>query len=183
VTPGPEPGSEVRLLVQGRLGDPHHLLGAHAENGTTTIRAFQPEADEITVAYPGGTAPMRQADPAGLFEAVVAVPDLAGYRLRIRSREHEWEAEDPYRFSPTLGQLDLHLIGEGTHLRLWHRLGARLMEHEGVTGTAFAVWAPSAAGVHLVADANQWDARTWAGPASGSCSCPGWAPAAATSTG
>ena len=96
-------GRELRELVLGRLGDPHHLLGAHPVDGATTVRAFQPEAVEASVAYPGGTVPMVQADPAGLFEAQVAVAPLAGYRLRFRSVDHEWEAEDPYRFLPTLG--------------------------------------------------------------------------------
>ena len=154
-------GRELRELVLGRLGDPHHLLGAHPVDGVTTVRAFQPEAVEASVAYSGGTVPMVQADPAGLFEAQVAVAPLAGYRLRFRSADHEWEAEDPYRFLPTLGELDLHLIGEGRHMELWRRLGARVIQHQGVTGTAFAVWAPNARGIHLVSDANHWDARTW----------------------
>src|ERR1035437_9270594 len=61
---------------------------------------------------------------------------------------------------PTLGELDLHLIGEGQHQRLWERLGARVIEHQGVRGTAFAVWAPNARGVSLVSDSNGWDDRT-----------------------
>ena len=154
-------GRELRELVLGRLGDPHHLLGPHPVDGVTTVRAFQPEAVEASVAYPGGTVTMMQADPAGLFEGQVPAAPLAGYRLRFRTADHEWEAEDPYCFQPTLGELDLHLIGEGRHMELWRSLGARVMEHQGVNGTAFAVWAPNARGVHLVSDANQWDARTW----------------------
>jgi 1,4-alpha-glucan branching enzyme len=67
--------------------------------------------------------------------------------------------DDPYRFWPTLGDLDLHLIGEGHHRELWRRLGARVIDHQGVTGVAFAVWAPNARGVSLVSDANGWDGR------------------------
>ena len=67
--------------------------------------------------------------------------------------------DDPYRFWPTLGDLDLHLIGEGSHRELWRRLGARVIEHQGVVGVAFAVWAPNARGVSLVSDANGWDGR------------------------
>ena len=152
---------EVRSLVLGRLGDPHHLLGSHAAGGQTLVRTFHPDALEATVAYAGGTAPMRKVDPSGLFEASVPVSDLPGYRIRFRTSAHEWEAEDPYRFLPTLGEVDLHLFGEGTHRELWRRLGARVIEHQGVTGTAFAVWAPNARGMHLVSDANYWDERTW----------------------
>ena len=103
---------------------------------------------------------MRRLNAAGLFEATVPAGE-PGYRIRFRNDEREWEQEDPYRFSPTLGELDLHLIGEGTHTQLWRVLGARVIEHQGVTGTAFSVWAPNALGVSVVSDANFWDARTW----------------------
>jgi 1,4-alpha-glucan branching enzyme len=163
-TPSVSPATvadEVRLLVLGRLGDPHHLLGSHRVDGQIVVRAFHPDAVEASVAYEGGTAAMRKVDDSGLFEATLPVADLPGYRLRFRAAEHEWEAEDAYRFLPTLGEVDLHLINEGTHRSLWRRLGARVIEHQGVRGTAFAVWAPNARGVHLVSDANFWDERTW----------------------
>ena len=112
------------------------------------------------VARPDAATPMRRVHPAGLFEVSVPAGE-PGYRIRFRNDEREWEQEDPYRFSPTLGELDLHLIGEGTHAQLWRVLGARILEHEGVFGTAFSVWAPNALGVSVVSDANFWDARTW----------------------
>jgi 1,4-alpha-glucan branching enzyme len=68
-------------------------------------------------------------------------------------------ADDPYRFWPTLGDVDLHLIGEGTHRRLWDALGAHARRHEGVDGTAFAVWAPAARSVRVVGDFNGWNGR------------------------
>ncbi|MGI9022650.1 MAG: 1,4-alpha-glucan branching protein GlgB [Acidimicrobiales bacterium] len=67
--------------------------------------------------------------------------------------------DDPYRFWPTLGDLDLHLFGEGRHRALWHHFGAHTREHQGVDGTAFAVWAPSARSVRVVGDFNSWDGR------------------------
>jgi 1,4-alpha-glucan branching enzyme len=155
-----KPAEDVRLLVAGTHGDPHSVLGVHPQGRATTVRAFHPDALEILVAHPGGIVPMRKLDPAGLFEAEVAAADLPGYRLRHRTADHEWEVDDPYRFMPTLGELDLHLIGEGQHQRLWERLGARVIEHQGVRGTAFAVWAPNARGVSLVSDSNGWDDRT-----------------------
>jgi 1,4-alpha-glucan branching enzyme len=123
------------------------------------VRFFHPEVVEASVAHPGGVVPMRRVDERGLFEAVVPVKELAGYRLRCRTAHASWEMDDPYRFWPSLGELDLHLIGEGTHRELWRRLGARVMDHQGVSGVAFAVWAPNARGVSLVSDANGWDAR------------------------
>jgi 1,4-alpha-glucan branching enzyme len=153
--------ADVRRLVAGSHDQPHAFLGAHRDGGATLVRAFHPDVIAIAVAYPGGIVPMERIDPAGLFEARVPEQDLPGYRLRFRTESSEWEADDPYRFWPTLGEMDLHLIGEGTHGELWRRLGARVIEHQGVTGTAFAVWAPNARGVHLASDANAWDTRTW----------------------
>jgi 1,4-alpha-glucan branching enzyme len=66
-------------------------------------------------------------------------------------------AAELHRFSPTLGELDLHLIGEGRHGRLWEKLGARVIEHEGEKGTAFSVWAPNAQQVNLLSDAGGWN--------------------------
>jgi 1,4-alpha-glucan branching enzyme len=63
----------------------------------------------------------------------------------------------PRTFAPTLGEIDLHLIGEGRHEHLYELLGAHVREHEGEAGTAFAVWAPAAAAVSVVGDFNHWD--------------------------
>ena len=153
--------ADVRRLVAGSHDQPHAFLGAHPAGDRTVVRAFHPDAVGIAVAYPGGVIPMERTDPAGLFEAEVPVPELPGYRLRFQTDSSRWEAEDPYRFLPTLGEVDLHLIGEGTHQELWRRLGSRVIQHQGVTGTAFAVWAPNARGIHLASDANAWDTRTW----------------------
>ena len=57
--------------------------------------------------------------------------------------------------------MDLHLIGEGRHERLWEVLGARVMLHEDVQGTAFAVWAPNARGVRVIGDFNHWDGTAY----------------------
>ncbi len=53
----------------------------------------------------------------------------------------------------------MHLLGEGRHEELWERLGAHVREVDGVVGTAFAVWAPSARAVSVVGDFNYWDGR------------------------
>ena len=67
--------------------------------------------------------------------------------------------DDPYRFLPTVGELDLYLAGEGSHEELWQRLGAHVKDIDGVRGTSFAVWAPSARTVSVVGDFNFWDGR------------------------
>ena len=77
------------------------------------------------------------------------------YRLRFGfGNGSTWEREDPYRFLPSLGELDLHLIGEGTHRKLWTVLGSHVRVQDGVSGTAFAVWAPNAQRVSVVGEFN-----------------------------
>ena len=68
-------------------------------------------------------------------------------------------ADDPYRYWPTLGPLDLHLLAEGRHEGLWRHLGAQVRVHQGTPGTSFAVWAPGARAVRVVGDFNGWDGR------------------------
>jgi 1,4-alpha-glucan branching enzyme len=62
---------------------------------------------------------------------------------------------------PTLGEVDLHLFGEGSHRRLWQCMGAHVRQQQGVDGVAFAVWAPNARRVSVVGDFCQWDGRVF----------------------
>jgi hypothetical protein len=57
----------------------------------------------------------------------------------------------------TLGELDLHLFGEGKHERIYEKLGAHVSTEEGVPGVAFAVWAPNAKSVSVVGNFNEWN--------------------------
>ena len=59
--------------------------------------------------------------------------------------------------TPFLGEVDLHLIGEGRHWNLADCLGAHLAEHQGQRGVRFAVWAPNASKVAVVGDFNAWN--------------------------
>ena len=91
---------------------------------------------------------------------MVAAGDVPAYRYEVTWPDGSTSIEeDPYRFWPTLGDIDLHLIGEGRHERLWRALGAHPRVHQGTAGTAFAVWAPAARAVRLVSDCNGWDGR------------------------
>jgi 1,4-alpha-glucan branching enzyme len=69
------------------------------------------------------------------------------------------EASTAPSWSP-IGDQDLHLFNEGTHLRLWEVLGAHPTEADGVPGTHFAVWAPNAREVTVVGGFNGWDRRS-----------------------
>jgi 1,4-alpha-glucan branching enzyme len=162
------PASTIAALVRGEWGDPFAVLGPHAgrsgRRSALVVRTVQPGASSVQV-VPEDPAAATQAmtclHPAGLFEAVY--PERRppfGYRLAV---EMPGAApvlrEDPYRFPPTLSDLDLHLMGEGTHYRAYELLGAHCMSLLGVAGVRFAVWAPNAQRVSVVGDWNGWDGR------------------------
>ena len=163
VVPQAAPASnpEFERIVSLRHQDPHHVLGVHFENGSALVRAFRPQAEHVDlIPDTGGRVPMQQVAP-GLFEARVAGrKDPFPYTLEVRYPDGStFSLRDPYSFVPTLGDLDVHLVSEGRHQRLWERLGAHPKRHSGVGGTSFAVWAPNAAGVSVVGDFNGWDGR------------------------
>jgi 1,4-alpha-glucan branching enzyme len=157
------PTDEARLrLARGEHHDPHAILGAHAAADGTVIRAFHPDANAAWLVAPnGGVAPMEPVGD-GLWEGFVADlrPGQFAYRIRFGFPDgNTWELDDPYRFAPTLGDVDLHLIAEGTHERLYDVLGAHPRTHQGVTGVSFGVWAPNARSVRIVGDFDRWDGR------------------------
>jgi 1,4-alpha-glucan branching enzyme len=151
--------NDLELLVSGLHHDPHRLLGVHPQDGSAVVRAWRPAASSVVLRAGQRRVELRELHAAGVFEGdvggigrdyelEVAYPD--GNVLRVR---------DPYVFAPTLGDVDLHLLGEGRHERIFDVLGAHAREVDGVAGTAFAVWAPSARAVAVVGDFNSWDAR------------------------
>jgi len=161
---------ELALVVEGRHGSPHSVLGPHPGADGVTVRAFKPLAASVVVRY---TAPDSGSwaevglthEHEGIWAGVLPVTEVPDYRLLVTYDDHPpLELDDPYRFLPTLGELDLHLVNEGRHERLWDVLGAHVHHYEGlgtepVSGTAFAVWAPHARGVRIKGDFNHWDGR------------------------
>ncbi|WP_433892823.1 1,4-alpha-glucan branching enzyme [Streptomyces sp. CA-111067] len=152
---GLDDGEKWRLL-NGEHHDPHGVLGAHPVPGGIRFRALRPFATAVSVTAPGLRAELTD-EGDGLFGAVLPLTEIPDYRLAVTYPDGEHTVDDPYRFLPSLGELDLHLINEGRHEQLWKALGSEPMTHAGVTGTRFAVWAPNARGVRLAGDFNFWD--------------------------
>ncbi len=153
---------QLEAIVRREHPDPHAVLGAHSTTGGVIVRAHRPDAIGMTVLpADGARVSMEQIHPAGVFEGVVEGAELPlAYRLEVDyGPDGTFEFADPYAYAPTLGELDLHLIGEGRHERLYEFLGAHVREHENALGTAFAVWAPAARSVSVVGDFNSWDGR------------------------
>ncbi|MFD1744129.1 1,4-alpha-glucan branching protein GlgB [Rhizobium helianthi] len=150
----------IEALVAGRHGDPFSILGPHPMQGACVIRAFYPGAEGVELLDASGMAViarMHRIHDAGLF--AVSVAPTEQYRLRILWPDAEQVTEDPYSFGLLLGELDLHLIAQGTHYHLGRTLGAVAMEQDGISGVRFSVWAPNARRVSIVGDFNSWDGR------------------------
>ncbi|MFJ1806065.1 MULTISPECIES: 1,4-alpha-glucan branching enzyme [unclassified Streptomyces] len=156
VDPAPDPVDRERLL-NGTHHDPHSVLGAHPVPGGVVFRALRPYARSVTV-LAGDLRAELHDDGDGFFSALLPLTEVPVHRLLVTYESTTVETEDAYRFPPTLGDLDLHLIGEGRHEQLWTVLGAHPRTHQGVPGTAFSVWAPNARGVRLAGTFNFWDA-------------------------
>ncbi|HET7584851.1 MAG TPA: 1,4-alpha-glucan branching protein GlgB [Gemmatimonadaceae bacterium] len=170
VTHGPPPPADPSLAAQLRalrLDEPHRILGAHPaamdDTAGVVVRVFHPDAtgaDCLLASAPGRAVPMT-AEGGGLFGVFLPGAELPlRYRVRFAFGDgSSWERGDPYRFLPTIGDVDLHLFNEGTHHRLWEMLGAHPRTMDGERGVAFAVWAPNAERVSVVGDFCGWDGR------------------------
>ncbi|MFF0336086.1 1,4-alpha-glucan branching enzyme [Streptomyces fimicarius] len=149
-------GADRGRLLAGDHHAPHDVLGAHPVPGGVLVRALRPFARSVTVLATGLRAELHD-DGDGFFSGVLPVPEAPAYRLEVAYEDTTVEVEDPYRFWPAIGELDLHLIGEGRHEELWRALGAEPMVHQGVAGTRFTLWAPNARGVRITGDFTYWD--------------------------
>ncbi len=155
---------DLMLLAAGTHGDPHTVLGAHPHPDGTEISVLRPHAESVTVRIGGADHALKSLGH-GIFAAVVPYPEVMDYRIvTTYPGGRTILSADGYRFLPTVGELDLHLIGEGRHERLWDVLGAhprRYTTLDGeVDGTSFAVWAPNARGVTVIGDFDGWSGNT-----------------------
>ncbi len=168
--PLPVDAETLARIAAGEHHAPHSVLGAHFDDhGHVTVRTVKHLAEAVSVVTAAGAFPMTH-ETGGVWVAVLEplerghVPD---YRLEVTYEGKAPQAtDDPYRYLPTVGEVDLHLIGEGRHERLWDVLGAHVQHYKSalgdVDGVSFAVWAPNAHAVRVKGDFNGWDAREYA---------------------
>jgi 1,4-alpha-glucan branching enzyme len=157
---------QVQRIVANQHQDPFDILGPHpidkAGKPAWAIRAYLPNAESATVVCPGirSEYPMESCHHPHFFECVLDGAEPPTYQLRISEAGHERVMYDPYAFkSPLLTEYDQYLFAEGTHHRIYEKLGAHLTTVEGVRGVYFAVWAPNARNVSVIGDFNYWDGR------------------------
>lgn len=160
---------EVFRIINGESHDPYTVLGIHPitskspEEKGFSVRAFIANASEITVVADGDGKryAMEKLHDGGFFEAVIKDrKDIFTYTLEVLDATgYTYTIRDPYSFLPVITDYDLHLFNEGTHHKIFERLGSHLMTINGVEGALFAVWAPCAKRVSVAGDFNQWDGR------------------------
>ncbi|WP_422391212.1 1,4-alpha-glucan branching protein GlgB [Arthrobacter sp. N1] len=154
----------LQQVSEGVHHQPHAVLGAHlSEDGVVTIRTLRRLARSVVVVTGTGRTELTHEHNGIWVGALPAenpghVPD---YRLEVTYEGEPVTVDDPYRFLPTLGEIDMHLIGEGRHETLWTALGAHVRHYSSVLGdiegVSFAVWAPNARSVQVMGDFNGWD--------------------------
>ncbi|MGH8048203.1 MAG: 1,4-alpha-glucan branching protein GlgB [Chthoniobacterales bacterium] len=158
------PDDDYFPLIEARHSDPFRLLGIRTEGARTVARVFRPDAASVTIVEEGGLGrkfELIKRDGIGLYEA-----DLGDEKPPLRYRceftaatGDKWTQLDPYAFPAVLGEMDIYLFNEGTHFDIYKKIGAHMMELEGVRGVHFSVWAPNAQRVSVVGDFNHWDGR------------------------
>jgi 1,4-alpha-glucan branching enzyme len=151
----------MHQIAAGTCGDPFAVLGIQSVANGRVVRTFQPQARRVHLlnAKNQDLGAMTRAHSSGLFTTSLP-PRLRHYRLRIYiDDERHYDIEDPYRFPSPLGELDQHLLGEGSHQRIYDTLGSHCRNLLGCAGVSFAVWAPNAARVSVVGPFNDWDGR------------------------
>ena len=152
---------ELGATATGSHHEPHAVLGAHEYEGGVTVRTLKPFASEVAVLLPDGSAHGMEHEHDGIWTVALPLAEVPSYRIRVTwSAGENWvDLEEPYRFLPTIGELDLHLIREGRHEELWRALGAHVRTVDSVPGTAFTVWAPNARAVQVIGSFNGWTGR------------------------
>ncbi|MBD3760351.1 MAG: 1,4-alpha-glucan branching protein GlgB [Rhizorhabdus sp.] len=151
----------IAAIAKGKHDDPFAVLGVHPNGKGLIARAFIPGAETVeALTLAGGPAGLLQRiDKAGLFEGGLSIRTAQPLRYRAANPDGEWIVGDPYSFGPVLGPMDDYYIAEGSHLRLFDKMGAHKIHHDGADGIHFAVWAPNARRVSVVGLFNQWDGR------------------------
>ena len=155
---------EMEAVIDGDHGNVFAVLGIHKNKGSKEvfIRAYQPHSVSIEVLDGAGNSlgMMTKLDERGFYQIELGRTDDFDYKFRITNdKNYTYIAEDVYRFAPTLGDMDVYLLAEGSHLEMYKKLGAHVREMDGVKGVSFAVWAPNAKRVSVVGAFNNWDGR------------------------
>src|SRR3954468_12843244 len=113
LTARPVSADDLGRLADGRLADPHEVLGAHPHDGGVTVRTLKPLAKTVAVVLGDQTRHELEHEAHGVWVGVLPGAEPPDYRLEVRYADGvPHVVDDAYRYLPTLGEIDLHLINE-----------------------------------------------------------------------
>ena len=112
-------------VASGSYYSPHSVLGAHLSDAGVTIRTMARLADAVDIITPSG-AYAATHERGGIWVTVLPDKEIPAYRVSVTYGEDTNLRDDPYRYLPTLGEMDTYLISEGRHENLWNVLGAHV---------------------------------------------------------
>ncbi len=155
---------ELNAVIQGNHSNPFAVLGIHKNKGTKEvyIRTYLPQTKKIELLKKDGSSlgEMTKLDDRGFYQINLGAIENFSYKYKVSYNDgNEFIKEDPYRFPSIFGDIDLYLLAEGNHLNMYKKLGAHMIEFDGIKGVSFAVWAPSAKRVSVIGNFNGWDGR------------------------
>jgi 1,4-alpha-glucan branching enzyme len=159
---------ELLAVIQGEHRNPFNILGMHHIKTNDTeciaVRTFQPYGEKVTLIDDKSEKKykMEKIHDDGMFEVIIKDrKEFFQYRLEITAYgQNTYTIYDPYCFLPCINDYDLYLFNEGSHHKIYEKLGAHIYKIGGISGVLFAVWAPCAKRVSVVGSFNQWDGRT-----------------------
>ena len=180
---------DLDAVSNGTFYNPHEVLGGHLgpdeHEDVVTIRVLRPLAKSVTIITENART-QAVHEHNGVFMALIPAIktddgfDVPDYRISTEYEDGSTVvSDDPYRYLPTIGDLDMYLFGEGRHERLWEALGARVLRYDDPLGSnasrANSWWAPhSPCGLRMPMRYVWWEISTAGTDAP--TPCVNWAP-------
>src|SRR4051794_7550793 len=117
---------DVEAILGATHRDPFAVLGIQQIGGRLVARCFIPHAESVTALTLAGeeAGELALIHEAGFFGGPLSIGERQPIRYRARNSGGEWTVTDPYSFGPVLGPMDDYYIAEGSHLRLFDKLGS-----------------------------------------------------------
>ena len=135
---------EMDCIINGDYENVMAVLGIHRDKGSKEvyIRAYKPNTKSIELLDGNGNSLglMAKLDKRGFYQINLGVTNTDNFthKFKITNDKNEtYVEEDIYSFPSILGDIDEYLFAEGNHLDLYKKLGAHLMEINGVKGVGF----------------------------------------------
>ena len=151
--------ADLQRVINAQHHNPFSVLGRCNNNSQSVIRAYIPNCKTVHIDANGPE--MTRILDTDIFEYTGSQDNiLEHYKLYWQTSEGDKFSEyDPYTFAPNIPEYDLQLFDQGQHWHIYRILGAHCLAIDNISGVRFAVWAPNAERVSVVADFNRWDGR------------------------